>query len=627
MPLGDTLDVPAGTPLWFPLMRRTAADMVSGSMQLRFLWDVTARGLLSIKLAALEQVLAQRREILAALRPVPIATALKWAEPDPDISSVAAVAAAGASEEEGPTLASNATLAAAAAWAADGRGLYNTEGFTNSGMMFPVSRTGMQVLARHTQDHNKRHLVVTVLEARGLNPRRGVVVALSANELPNPVVTLEVPGYPPYVTPMRSHTLTPRWPANQRHVLRGVAPASAKIIVKLGDQRSGLRQTIAPLGVGAIHASNIKGENPVYVWVPLKRPGRREAAAAPPPGEADAAPELQVYLRLQWQTEGVRGSSVKVEIDAAGAGLMVVGGLQDEIFNLTIDLLKATAVRTRQELTVRGTVARVQLDNQMLNAVEPVVLAPDASAKLAGSTHEGPLISFGFVRSFAGSQRGAAEGEAAGGDAEGGLAMHRSESGSLDLAAVAPHASVDRYGIRSFKDIHLTIAPLDFTTDEGFLEALLSFVNSLPTMDVWQDRAWQEQQRRLLTAQFGPREVESLAINAAIVPSSSSLGGGGSAIGLSGVAPSPALAALSWVLDKEAKDLEALHGQSDLSSWFFIENAEIGTVVVNVTVSLSSRLLAAGQGLSQGVSVPFVNALPTCFISRLVLYLPEYQFL
>lgn len=79
--LGQTLDVPAGTPLWFPLMRRGAADAVSGQLQLRFVWDVTARGLLTIKLAALERVLAQRREILAALQPVSPEEVLAWMRP------------------------------------------------------------------------------------------------------------------------------------------------------------------------------------------------------------------------------------------------------------------------------------------------------------------------------------------------------------------------------------------------------------------------------------------------------------------------------------------------------------------------------------------------------------------
>ena len=59
--------------------------------------------------------------------------------------------------------------------------------------------------------------------------------------------------------------------------------------------------------------------------------------------------------------------------------------------------------------------------------------------------------------------------------------------------------------------------PMDLQTDEAFLEALLSFITSIPTADVRQDRPWRQQQRRLLAAQFGPREVESLAVNA-IVP-------------------------------------------------------------------------------------------------------------
>ena len=54
---------------------------------------------------------------------------------------------------------------------------------------------------------------------------------------------------------------------------------------------------------------------------------------------------------------------------------------------------------------------------------------------------------------------------------------------------------------------------------------------------------------------------------------------------------------LDWVVEKETRNLEVLHGQSDLSSWYFIESAQIGGININVTVSLSSRLLAsAGRG-------------------------------
>ena len=70
---------------------------------------------------------------------------------------------------------------------------------------------------------------------------------------------------------------------------------------------------------------------------------------AAPPGVG-----AQVFLRIQWQTEVVRGASVKVEVDMAGASLLVMGGLQDELFNFTIDSLHTVAVSTRLDMTVRA---------------------------------------------------------------------------------------------------------------------------------------------------------------------------------------------------------------------------------------------------------------------------------
>lgn len=63
-------------------MRRSAGDSVSGSIRLSFSWDVTARSLLNLKLAALERVLAQRTEVLCMLSPTSADMALKWATED-----------------------------------------------------------------------------------------------------------------------------------------------------------------------------------------------------------------------------------------------------------------------------------------------------------------------------------------------------------------------------------------------------------------------------------------------------------------------------------------------------------------------------------------------------------------
>lgn len=178
---------------------------------------------------------------------------------------------------------------------------------------------------------------------------------------------------------------------------------------------------------------------------------------------------------------------------------------------------------------------------------------------------------------------------------------------------------------------------MDLQTDEAFLEALLSFITSIPTADVRQDRPWRQQQRRLLAAQFGPREVESLAVNAIVPVAGEEENDEGEAAvgqlrGTVGLAMTLARRAgfaavanrrtptimcralnihphlsphltfhpagpLDWVVEKETRNLEVLHGQSDLSSWYFIESAQVGGIVINVTVSLSSRLLSsAGRG-------------------------------
>ena len=49
-----------------------------------------------------------------------------------------------------------------------------------------------------------------------------------------------------------------------------------------------------------------------------------------------------MFLRLQWVREVIRGQSQHLEVDLAGMGTSVMGGLQDELFNLTMDCLKAS---------------------------------------------------------------------------------------------------------------------------------------------------------------------------------------------------------------------------------------------------------------------------------------------
>ena len=60
------------------------------------------------------------------------------------------------------------------------------------------------------------------------------------------------------------------------------------------------------------------------------------------------------------------------------------------------------------------------------------------------------------------------------------LGLQGGQSGDKVMEGVA--------GIWSFKLLQLTVGELDFSADDGFLEAILSFIVSIPTADIWQVR-------------------------------------------------------------------------------------------------------------------------------------------
>ena len=293
----------------------------SGQVQLRIVWEVTARSLLTIKLHALERVLAQRREILAALQPVPPTLARQWAQPPKDGASdgsggaggVAAggimgagVSLFGVDSALGISGEETAEAAGRECWDTCAAGHHAASLASRSwppppspmpgaGWAVKPSRVAAEVLARHAHGHNRRHLAVTVLEARGLTPRRGVVMALSASELPSPAVQLRLASQPDrwFTTPALEHTLQPQWDGSKRYVFSRVDPAEAALVVRLCDARGGLRQSLRPLGEATLHCGHITDGNPVYAWVPLGSARRRRREEAPDP-DRDELYELQV---------------------------------------------------------------------------------------------------------------------------------------------------------------------------------------------------------------------------------------------------------------------------------------------------------------------------------------------
>lgn len=172
----------------------------------------------------------------------------------------------------------------------------------------------------------RQTLLVSVLEARGLAPRKGVVVAFQASQLPNPLVEVTAPGHAPHRA-AAAHTLKPVFPDAPPGRFPALAP-DAVVTVRLLDRKAGSRDAVlgtasfaaARAGPGSqtllnprqgggrrVGAHGSADEGPLYVWLPLVAPRallgwRARRAGSVVLEEGDGVPELQVCGRRRLGT-------------------------------------------------------------------------------------------------------------------------------------------------------------------------------------------------------------------------------------------------------------------------------------------------------------------------------------
>ena len=125
------------------------------------------------------------------------------------------------------------------------------------------------------------------------------MVAFQANQLPNPVVEVDVPNHSKH-TAKATHTLSPRWDHEEPASYARLS-SDTNITIRIYDRKSRSRMTL--LGENIISCSRLKGEKPMYIWLPLlpiekhKRIlglGRKDKV--PDPDALESMPELQVSL-------------------------------------------------------------------------------------------------------------------------------------------------------------------------------------------------------------------------------------------------------------------------------------------------------------------------------------------
>ena len=175
----------------------------------------------------------------------------------------------------------------------------------------------------------RQTLLVSVLEARGLAPRKGVVVAFQASQLPNPLVEVGAPGHAQHRVDA-AHTLKPVFPDVPPGRFAALAP-DAVITVRLLDRKAGSRDAV--LGTASFAAAHVGAkrgdqglgsenplnarqgggrrvgeygsadEGPVYVWLPLSAPRaalgwRARRAGSVVLAEGNGVPELQARMHV-----------------------------------------------------------------------------------------------------------------------------------------------------------------------------------------------------------------------------------------------------------------------------------------------------------------------------------------
>lgn len=91
---------------------------------------------------------------------------------------------------------------------------------------------------------------------------------------------------------------------------------------------------------------------------------------------ADTAKILNVYPPAQATPKDSLHSAISLNVSLAGMGLMVVSSMEDELLTMTAHDLQLACLLTPRELALDGSIQAVQLDNQSLDALQPVVLGP-----------------------------------------------------------------------------------------------------------------------------------------------------------------------------------------------------------------------------------------------------------
>eukprot|EP00892_Ulva_mutabilis_P007162 jgi/Ulvmu1/4818/UM020_0103.1 len=564
------------------LSRRHGGDRVQGTVTLAFDWRITATSILLQKYKVLKRVLATRNEILSMLAPQ------RMGESDEAVQNGVV--------DRGNDRANNAA-AAAACRVSTGDGIWT-----------------LQAPQRHFD------VSVAVLEVQNVPSRHSIGAAITANDAPLPSVAI-LGGGIEHVWSATARGTSATFGSTERRSFSDL-PADATLRITLADGGdSATTRGVVTLALGKLDLTT-----PKYVWLEVERSkteaplGRSHApaavlrmlsdgagalksmfgvASAPPdlgfdPQLRQHAPML-LHMRLAATPRTTVSPTVVASVDLAGMGLLVSSGFEEELMAISFHSLALSAELAQRQAMLSAMVQGVQIDDQSLDARQPVVLSranpmskgmhrlvkhdvPNMTAHGVNEEHA-PLFNATVIRSFAHRNddrqrspldRNTLEASRPGPAAISDGPTQPTELGADDVGNFGTTGTTAALSsMMSFKEISVDLAPVDLTAHEAFLTSLFSFMMQLPLDDIWQDEEWQKRNRAAIMS-------TEVSHDARLAQQS--------------------VAAAQRELH-ELRTYEHPTGQDDsvLGSWFFIENFRISDIHSNVTVSISSHIMATAR--------------------------------
>eukprot|EP00798_Chlamydomonas_sp_ICE-L_P005982 gene5982-5274_t len=420
------------------------------------------------------------------------------------------------------------------------------------------------------------------MQVRNLAPRKGIISDITrtlkgvqvdagaVRVLPRAIVNVSVGGITHSILAPSSN-LNPKFPSSQKvhfpdvrmgstlsvqvydrlHKVKG--PLQKRLAGSAEILTSHIRSSLSPVGGGQIPGSKegqedtIEQWDPVYMWVPLQRSSSEQKAMGYEKGKSGADNNLAAVVESLQLDNQMLDTMRPVVISPSDRMDQGAGQKGLPTANANQSTLRRILATTDPRPLIYFDLVRTLASGGRSGADKKVEAENDSSKELAGPAPTGRNSSSGMNSSSGQSGSPLKKGEL-----DHSASIVSTTSGGLESTNA----------IISFKRLVFHIGALDFSTDQTFMEELLFYLTSLPTNNLDPASRSMDDMEAMLAHGIPPAAATQAATAAVrrTVTKANPLAD-----------PKPE-EALNWLVAKAEQELTAMRDQS--SSCFFLGNAE-----------------------------------------------------